>query len=215
LVQEEVMPAEITLHDEFGQAIRSVICAAGYESVLEIGSFDGLGSTQVFIEALGHAQSPRMICLETDEERFAALVKNVAHASWVVPLRQPSISLGSFTPEEFERDVWESPHNHLRYPHEAVRGWWEETLGCYHESVPGFLEVSIEKFDVVLVDGDEFSGYDDYRLAKDRCRCLMLDDVHHAYKCARAHHELKHSPEWRLVWESDRVRNGAAIWVRK
>lgn len=208
------MPAEITRADAFGQAILAVVRAAGFQSVLEIGSFDGLGSTQVFIEALSHAQDPRMVCLETDAARFATLSESVARVPWVTPIRQPSISLDSFTPEDFDRDVWESPHNHLRYPREAVRGWWDATLAYYHGGAAGFLETSRETFDVVLVDGDEFSGYDDYRLAKDRCRCLMLDDVHHAYKCARAHDELRRSAEWRLAWESSLVRNGAAIWIR-
>jgi predicted O-methyltransferase YrrM len=214
MVRETLMAAEITQGDAFGQAITAVVRTAGFRSVLEIGSFDGLGSTQVFIAALSDARSPRMVCLETDEARFNALTANVAAVPWVVPVRQPSISLDSFTPAEFAGDVWLSPHNHLRYPCEAVRGWWDSTLAYYHEGREGFLETTSESFDVVLVDGDEFSGYDDYRLAKDRCRCLMLDDVHHAYKCARAHYELKHSPEWRLVWESSLVRNGAAIWVR-
>jgi hypothetical protein len=209
------MPAEITLGDDFGKAIYIVMRTAGYRSVLEIGSFDGLGSTQVFIEALMHAENPRMVCLETNAERFASLVQNVSRASWVTAVCQPSISFGSLTPKDFDRDVWGSPHNHLRYSRDAVRGWWDETLGCYLTGVEGYLETSNETFDAVLIDGDEFSGYDDYRLAKDRCRCLMLDDVHHAYKCARAHAELRESKEWRLVWEGSHVRNGASIWIRK
>lgn len=208
------MPAEITAADPFGQAIITVIRMAGYESVLEIGSYDGLGSTQVFIEALRHAQNPRMVCLETSHDRHQALAANVAAFPWITALRQPSISPKSLTPRKFN-DVWESPFNHLRYPKEMVREWWDETMRYYGEGAPGFLETSSDTFDVVLIDGDEFSGFDDYRLVKDRVRCIMLDDVHHAYKCARAHFELVESGEWTLVWENPNVRNGAAILVRR
>jgi hypothetical protein len=78
----------------------------------------------------------------------------------------------------------------------------------------GYLETLNETFDVALIDGDEFCGYDDYRLVKDRVRCLMLDDAFHAFKCRRAHCELADDPAWSLVWADASVRNGAAIWVR-
>jgi hypothetical protein len=208
------MPAEITLADSFGQAIARTIRAYGYESVLEIGSFDGLGSTQVFIEALRHAAEPRLVCLETNATRYRQLLLNTAGHPWVQCLCKPSISLASLTPTDFERDVWESPYNRLFYPHDLVRSWWIDTQAFYRHGEPGYLETNADAFDVVLVDGDEFSGYDDYRLAKSRCRCLMLDDVFHAYKCNRAHAELATDPEWRLEWSSADVRNGAAIWVR-
>lgn len=208
------MPAEISTGDPFGRAIVQTIREHAYESVLEIGSMDGLGSTQVFIEALRHAGDPRLVCLETDPERFRHLAWVVREHAWVVPLRQPSISAASLTPRDFDRDVWESPHNHLRYPRDLVATWWDETLDQMRSGEAGFLETNFDTFDVILIDGGEFTGYDDYRLAKGRCRCLMLDDVHHAYKCARAHAELAADSAWRLHWQSPHVRNGASIWLR-
>lgn len=209
------MPAEITRHDEFGQAIIRTIRECAFESVLEIGSWDGLGSTQVLIEALAHAQSPSLVCIEANASRYVQLVQTVSHHAWVRPLFGSSITRASLTPQSFD-EVWQSPHNALRYPKETVRGWWDESLACLEDARTGHLETLGDKqFDVVLVDGCEFTGFDDYRLAKPRTQCLMLDDVHHAYKCNRAHTELKLDPEWRLLWESDRVRNGASIWIRK
>lgn len=209
------MPAEITASDSFGQAITNTIRAFAFESVLEIGSFDGLGSTQVFIEALRHAADPRVICLEANPSRYQQLQQNTIQHAWVKGVCQSSISLASLTPKNFDRDVWQSPYNGLRYPRELVREWWDATqrhLGCVRS---GYLETLSDTFDVALVDGDEFCGYDDYRLVKDRVRCLMLDDVFHAYKCNLAHHELASDPAWNLVWADSTVRNGASIWVRK
>lgn len=206
--------AEILAADRFGRAIIQTIREHAYESVLEIGSMDGLGSTQVLIEALRHAGDPRLVCLEIDRERFRHLSWVVRNMPWVTALRQPSISLASMTPRDFDRDVWQSPYNHLKYERDLVETWWLETMDQMATGEPGYLETSDATFDVILIDGSEFTGYDDYRLAKHRCRCLMLDDVHHAYKCARAHAELASDPSWRLHWQSPHVRNGAAIWVR-
>jgi hypothetical protein len=209
------MPAEITLADSFGQAIAVTVRALGIESVLEVGSFDGLGSTKVFIEALRHASDPKLTCLEADLMRHRELVMNTVRHPWVECVCQSSISMDSLTPRDFDRDVWHSPDNHLRYPREMVRGWWDETLMRLVSVESGYLEGTSETYDAALIDGDEFCGYDDYRLVKDRVRCLMLDDVFHACKCARAHRELGDDPAWRLMWFDSTVRNGAAIWVRR
>jgi hypothetical protein len=206
---------EITRNDAFGQAIIRTIREQGFEHVLEIGAWDGLGSTQVLIEALSHAQDPKLVCLEANATRYVQLVQNVRDYPCIKPVFGSSITLASLTPTTFE-EVWNSPHNHLRFAEELVRSWWVETAAFLEDAREGFLEhLDDVQFDAVLVDGCEFAGFDDYRLVKPHARCLILDDVHHAYKCSRAHAELKLDPEWRLAWEDDRVRNGAAIWLRK
>lgn len=209
------MTAEITKCDAFGRAIAVTMKAFGISSVLEIGSFDGLGSTQVFIEALANMESPRLVCLEANPSRWQQLRLNTIAHPWVEQVCQSSISLESLSPKDFNRDVWDSPYNGLRYPKDVVEEWWNESqryLSCVRE---GYLESHGDAFDAVLIDGDEFCGYDDFRLAKDRVRCIMLDDAYRAYKCHRANRELAADPEWHPVWCDSTVRNGAAIWVRR
>ncbi|MBM4023252.1 MAG: hypothetical protein FJ284_13645 [Planctomycetes bacterium] len=210
------MPAEITHDDMFGQAIRLTMEAGGFSSVLEIGSFDGLGSTQVFIEALRNREStPRLVCLEANRSKYDSLCLNTIEHSWVMPVWQSSISLASLTPQDFDRDVWNSPYNGLAYPRDTVRGWWEQTQRHLVTVSEGYLEATSDTFDVVLIDGDEFCGYDDFRLVKDRCRCIMLDDAYSAFKCHRANRELAADPAWYPIWADSTVRNGAAIWMRR
>ena len=209
------MPAEITRVDTFGLAIAETVRACGFSSVLEIGSYDGLGSTQVFIEALRHRLSPRLVCLEANPTRWQRLCENTMAFPWVKPLCQSSISLASLTPQDFDRDVWGSPYNGLAYPRDTVREWWEQTqryLACVRE---GYLEANADTFDAVLIDGDEFTGYDEFRLIKNRVQCIMLDDAFRAYKCHRVNRELASDPRWFPVWCDSTVRNGAAIWVRR
>lgn len=209
------MPAEITAQDEFGQAIARTIRAWDFGSVLEIGSFDGEGSTQVFLSALQDVPDRRLVCIEADPIRYAMLAERVAGLPGVRCVYGSSISLASLTLEDFATDVWRSPHNYLRYPRDIVEGWWRKSVLYLATVKHGFLETSQEEFDAALIDGDEFTGYDEYRLVKDRVKCLMLDDAFHAFKCHRIHEELRHDPAWRCIWSSVFVRNGAAIWVRK
>lgn len=209
------MPAEITADDPFGKAIAWVMAEAGFSSVLEIGSFDGLGSTQVFIEALRNVASPRLVCVEADPARHRELQQRTAAYPWVTAVCQSSVSLASLTPRDFDRDVWQSPYNGLQYPRDMVAGWWNETQRILAAAGQGYLESTADTFDVALIDGDEFTGYDDFRLVRDRVRCLMLDDAYAAFKCHRANRELAADPAWFPVWCDSTVRNGAAIWVRR
>jgi predicted O-methyltransferase YrrM len=209
------MPAEITPDDPFGKAIAAVMAQGGFSSVLEIGSFDGQGSTQVFIESLRGAASPRLVCVEANPARHLELRQRTAAYPWVSAVCRSSISLASLTPRVFDRDVWQSPYNGLQYPRKVVEDWWHETQRTLAGAGRGYLESTTDTFDVALIDGDEFTGYDDYRLIKDRVRCLMLDDAFHAFKCHRANRELAADPAWFPVWCDSTVRNGAAIWVRR
>jgi hypothetical protein len=205
---------EVTLKDSFGKAMDRTIRDYRFQSCLELGSFDGDGSTQVIIQALAAGRNPRLVCIEADPERFKNLVANTSGFPWVRNVCASTISRSSFTLSDFDRDVWNSPHNHLEFPYEQVKGWWNEGLEFLESAGDGFLDTSSEAFDVVLIDGGEFCGYDEFRLVKDRSQCLLLDDVFKAYKNSRVHAELLSDPHWKLVWEDRMVRHGASIFVR-
>ena len=200
---------EITMNDEFGRAIRRTIEALDVGSVIEVGSWDGTGSTAVLIHALEERPDRRLTCIEPNPERFAALQSFTEQQEWITPVCQRSVSRASMTPQTFD-DVWHSPYNRLPYNEGTVRAWWGE-----QRDGPGYLDsLTSETWDAALIDGCEFCGYDDFRLLKDRVRVLMFDDVFRAYKCARAHEELILDSGWSCIWSSAFYRNGASIWAR-
>lgn len=200
---------EITMNDEFGRAIAATVAACRVQSVIEIGSWDGLGSTTVLMHALEPWPDKRLVCIEPDPHRHAALQAVVVGKPWISTVCRRSVSRETMTHREFA-EVWRSPYNRLRYPEEEVRRWWGE-----QRDGPGYLEtLTDERWDAALIDGCEFSGYDDYRLLKERVRVLFLDDVFHAFKCAQAHEELRRDGRWECIWSSAFCRNGSAIWVR-
>lgn len=203
------MMPEITLNDEFGRAIAATIRACRVQSVIEIGSWDGLGSTTVLMHALEPTPDKRLVCVEPNPVRYAALQGVADGKPWVTTVCSRSVSREAMVHQSFE-EMWRSPYNRLRYPEEQVREWWSQ-----QRSGPGYLEtLTDERFDAALIDGCEFCGIDDFRLLKDRVRVLMLDDVYHAFKCAEADDQLRRDPRWHCVWASAFVRNGASIWVR-
>jgi hypothetical protein len=206
---------EITAHDDFGRAIATTILSFGYRSGIEIGSWDGSGSTSVIVAALSRQPQPRLVAIESVRERHERLAERFAETPWVEAYHGSSISAGSLTPRSFA-DVWNSPHNRLAYPEDQVRGWWDQFIEYMDSSPAGDLEAHpADSYDFALLDGSEFTGLDEFRLLRGRVRCFMLDDVYSAYKCAQAHDTLAASPEWACVWCSAFVRNGSSIWVKR
>ena len=67
-------------------------------------------------------------------------------------------------------------------------------------------------FDVILLDGGEFTTYYEFQLLKDRCKILMLDDVN-VDKCAKIVEEIRADPSWRILKRVN-VRNGYLIAER-
>lgn len=201
---------EITLNDEFGQAIVATVHACRVQSVIEVGSWDGLGSTTVLMHALKSQPAPRLTCVEPDPVRHAYLQGVVADTPWVTTICRRSVSRETMLHQEFA-EVWRSPYNRLRYDEDTVREWWNE-----QRTGPGYLEtLTDERWDAALIDGCEFCGIDDFHLLKNRVRVLMLDDVFHAFKCAEAHEQLRRDPKWDCIWSSAFCRNGASIWVKQ
>jgi hypothetical protein len=209
---------EITPLDLFGAAISKTIRTYCIYEVLEIGAFYGDGSTAVLASSLA-LKLPKKVSLtslEYNDERFVELKKNTKQYSFVDCLKKCSIGRQSFTAWDFETDVWQSEFNGLDYPKDQVRNWHCEDTRQLANTPAGYLDgtLPVGPWDAVLIDGGEFVGYDEFRLVKDRTKCLLLDDAYSAFKNNRARSELSKDKDWRLVWCSDSVRNGAAIFVR-
>lgn len=208
--------AEITSQDSFGRAMEKCIRGYAIRKVLEIGAFDGDGSTQVLAQALEKkGKEVSLLSLEEKPQRFKNLVANTRGRSWIRPLQRSSIGWGSFTARDFEKDVWASPFHGLRYPKEQVAEWHAEDRARIELTPSGFLESTDEAWDAVLIDGGEFFGWDEFRLLRPRARCFFLDDAFHAFKTFRVRVELSQDSDWRLIWSDAQLRNGAAIYVHR
>lgn len=91
---------------------------------------------------------------------------------------------------------------------------WNELDILNMKKCPLFLEREglPEVFDVLLLDGGEFTTYHEFQALKDRCRVLMLDDIN-VDKCTLIVAEIRASSNWRIVKE-DTTRNGFMIAER-
>lgn len=205
---------EINTWDEFGRTIIRTVKEYKLESILEIGSWDGTGSTQCFIEALRNQPNPSLVCIELREERFSQLVANTREFGWIECKNTTTISSKSLSAETFD-DIWTSRFNKIKNCNkDEAYSWYKSDLELVRKCNAGFLETNNKCFDGVLIDGGEFFGYAEYRLIKNRTNVIFLDDYYSAYKTNRAARELLEDPDWTVVAGNRFWRNGYAVFRR-
>jgi len=210
---------EITLKDPFGRAIAETVERYNFRVNLEIGAWDGSGSTQCFIEGMIRLKDPRVLyCLETNDDRLKALCERVKEHDFAVPVGMSSISNAQWLVKDFDADVWESPYNKIDkqcFPRELVYEWYQSDQKSIGRFKQGFLEVYRGRFDSVLIDGSSFTGYSEFNLLEPRVKCFFLDDYHKDFKTNQVFHELVKDPNWELLHDFPDLRNGACIFIRR
>lgn len=208
--------AELVLRNEFGRVLFTTVRALRLQSILEIGSFDGDGSTQVFISAMKPLRIKRLVCLELRPDRYVRLRANTEEHPWVQAVCAPSVSWAEFSLRDFDRDIWPEYTGSGQGTYETVKKWWEEDTALIGSATSeGFLSSATERFDGVFIDGGEFSGYDEFRLLRGRTKCFMLDDVFSAFKNRKVFDELQADRDWCLLYANRSDRNGTAVFCRR
>jgi hypothetical protein len=68
-------------------------------------------------------------------------------------------------------------------------------------------------FDVILLDGGEFTTYYEYKLLEDRCKILMLDDTN-TNKCRLIVKDIISKPDKWEILKMGNTRNGFLVAQR-
>lgn len=208
---------EVTRNDLFGQAIIKIITDFKIKSFLEIGSWDGTGSTSCVIEAMLPMQEKSLTCLEIDKDKFTSLTNNTKQFDWIKCYNESSISYNSLIHKNFD-EIWDSPYNGLPRqwnPKVIVNGWFERDVEQLKQYEVGFLEKDKNFYDGVLIDGGEFTGYSEFILLKNRTNFFFLDDVFHSIKNRQVTVELSKDDQWECLCYKDNIRNGFVVFKRK
>ncbi|MEM9922278.1 MAG: glycosyltransferase [Cyanobacteria bacterium P01_D01_bin.50] len=215
-----IIPPEIK-NDEFYYAIQQIVSKEKFKTVLEIGSSSGGGSTEAFVTGLRkNPNKPQLFCMEVSKTRYTELKKRYSNDDFVKCYNVSSVSLDKFPKKEQVIDFYHNTQNNLKlYPLAQVLGWLDQDIEYVRNSgVVGNgiqkikQENNIELFDLVLIDGSEFTGnaeLDEVYGAKFIC----LDDIN-TFKNSKNHHELLSDLNYELVIENYSVRNGFSIFRR-
>lgn len=215
-----LIPPEIK-NDEFYAAIQKLAREEDITTVLEIGSSSGGGSTEAFVTGLrDNPNKPTLFCMEVSQPRFAELKKRYENDSFVKCYNVSSVSLEQFSDENEVREFYNSTQTNLNlYPLERVIGWLRQDIEYVKKSgVPanGIQKIKqenhLELFDLVLIDGSEFTGsaeLDDVYGSKIIC----LDDIN-TFKNYKNYQKLLADENYLLIAQNTSVRNGYSIFKK-
>jgi glycosyltransferase involved in cell wall biosynthesis/cyclopropane fatty-acyl-phospholipid synthase-like methyltransferase len=215
-----LIPPEIK-DDEFYLAIQTIARTENIKTVLEIGSSSGEGSTEAFVTGLrSNPHRPTLFCMEVSRPRFAALQKRYANESFVKCYNVSSVAVEQFPTENEVRQFYLTTPTALNnYSLEMVIGWLRGDIDYLNNSgvtLQGIRKIKqenkIDFFDLVLIDGSEFTGIaelDEVYGAK----IIALDDVN-AFKNYNNRQRLLADPNYELVSENIPLRNGYSIFKK-
>ncbi|MFN6571513.1 glycosyltransferase family 1 protein [Dendronalium sp. ChiSLP03b] len=215
-----LIPPEIK-NDEFYTAIQRIAKEEDIQTVLEIGSSTGEGSTEAFVTGmLQNPNKPILFCMEVSNSRFNELKKRYNNENFIKFYNISSVPLESFPDEQEVIDFYNKTDNNLKfYPLERVISWLQQDIKYVKESGlsdNGIRKIkhenNIEYFDLVLIDGSEFTGSAELDEVYG-ANYIILDDIN-TFKNYENFNRLSKDNNYSLISYSHKIRNGYAIFRR-
>ena len=188
----------------FSEIMKEFAKNEDYKTFLEVGTWNGMGSTKQIADEL---------VLRLDEYVFYSLECNIEKSLHARCLYSNLTKVYILNEVLFKNE----PENFYDiFPQCKINETYKEWHRVDMENMKKcdlFLERDDlpEIFDVVLLDGGEFTTYFDFELIKDRTKYLLLDDIN-VSKCTKIVEEIKSDPEkWEIVEENTIERNGFLV----
>jgi glycosyltransferase involved in cell wall biosynthesis len=213
-----LIPPEIK-NDEFYAIIQELARTEDIKTVLEIGSSSGGGSTEAFVTGLReNPNQPQLFCMEVSQPRFAELSKRYKHENFVKCYNVSSVAIEEFPDRSEVINFYHNSDNDLRkYPLEQVLGWLQQDIEYVRDSgasANGIRQIKrdnqIDNFDLVLIDGSEFTGISELKEVYGS-KFILLDDIT-TFKNHTNHQQLLADPNYILLSQNTSIRNGYSVF---
>ena len=198
------MEGQINPDSSFGKAIMAIAADPAYQTFLDIGTWNGMGTTRCLVLATNERPGSMIYSIEANRDMF-----NKAVANWPKPPSNLKLLYGKIATEMLSyTNITNSPkfkdvesHFMLHYGQETY-----DFLNAPLVELPG-------QIDVAILDGGEFCGRGDLsRVVELSPKIIALDDT----RCMKNSTNLlllSGRPDWQLIEKSD-DRNGWAIFKK-
>jgi len=191
-------------NDSFSLKIREFAANIENKTFLEIGTWNGLGSTKQFVDVLKSRNDDYIFySLECNSEKYNDARNLYIAEKNVILLNEV---LFNDQPDNFYEIFPQCANNSMfkKWHRVDIENMKKCNLFLERDNLP-------ELFDVVLLDGGEFTTYFEFQIIKDRCKYLLLDDINVA-KCTKIVEEIKSQPnKWKIIEENRNTRNGFLV----
>ena len=194
------------MQNDFSREIEKYAANVNNKTFLEIGTWNGLGSTKAFVNGLSNRTDNYVFySLECNKDKVHLAQKLYRNFNNVHILNEV---IWNEMPSDFYQIFPECKT-------EATYKKWNEIDILNMQQCELFLTRTNlpDIFDVLLLDGGEFTTYYEFQILKNKCKFIMLDDTN-TNKCKLIVDEIKQSNQWSVLKESNE-RNGYLIARKK
>ena len=192
---------QVSEKDQIGRWLMLLASLEENSVILEIGTWNGLGTSKVIAKAVGSridAERVQVFGIEANQEFY----------------RQAESNLHQF---EFFRVIFGTIVSENQLDRSDLTSTENEWLAKDVQDLklaPFVLQEIPDKIDLLVLDGGEFSTYAEFQILKDRVsKWVVLDDTN-TRKSKKILQELHDEDMFTLVWSSHE-RNGTAVLIRK
>jgi hypothetical protein len=173
---------------------------------LEIGTWNGLGSTKCFVDGfkkrMTHFNFYSLECNNEKSEYAKKIYENIDNV----------FILNEVLFNEKPSDIYNVFPCLLE--NETYLYWNNIDFDNMKDSKMFFERTNLpDIFDLVLLDGGEFTTWYEYNIIKDKCKILALDDIN-TFKCKKIVEDIKSSNNWDILIEHNE-RNGIFVCKKK
>jgi hypothetical protein len=195
---------QINPETQFGAFLKKIAGEPGVHSIVDIGAWNGLGSTRCLMEGIKDRTDAHVYSYENKKEFW-----EVASRNWTGN-DKVSVIYGRLTDRLMTRVEIEG-HRNFPFVDEHYKLWYDDDVKCFMESP---LVSPPDTIDFVVIDGGEFSTQGDWDVvSKYTPKYIALDDTH-VIKCSDIEVELDANPSYEKIG-SGTDRNGWAIFKLK
>ncbi len=157
-------PGQINLGTHRGFIIEKIASQADVKTIVEIGTWNGCGSTRCVLEAMRNREDCSFYTLEVNKEMYKKAIKYDPQLPHVHFINGRIIEVEDFVTSPWPRD-------------QPLLGQWLPISIREHEQVENVLDQLPEVIDFLILDGGEFSTRAEWEILRDRTKYVFLDDT--------------------------------------
>lgn len=205
-------PGQINLSTNFGNEIYRLVLENEFDNIVDVGTWNGLGSTYCILKALetkheDKENNTKLYTVELYKEMFEAAKINLQKY-----LSNPNFIMLNGRLINYEDAFWfdHSIINTSSDAHAAL--WYKKDMDLLKtsENVTSYLP---EKIDFLVLDGGEYTTYPEWQLLKNRVKYFALDDTS-ILKCSKIRQEILNDKSYKIIYDAPSERNGCLIGVK-
>lgn len=209
------MAGQINLGTIAGDAIYKLCCQADVDTIVESGTWNGLGSTMCVIQAQLDTYKKKFQSIELYKDQYDLACQNLAiHKEYVQLLNGSIISkqdLGWLNHNQVQQAIKTgSAPKEIDVAHAAQ--WYYNDLNQL-ETATNVLYLIHTKIDMLILDGGEYTTYPEWVKLKDRSTYVVLDDTQ-ILKCSLIRSEILSDPNYKVIIDLPYDRNGFGIYKK-